>query len=158
MGREAAVLTSVATGHSAGVGVEWWRGSSAGKKTRAAARRRGRRGSRGSRRSHRRRVRLLPRAAPSSRRATPPTGGSSSPSPPLLSLLPGGSMGGQGSNSPRRLGLGFPPGLCGGSYSGARRGTRAQLGCAGRRAARRDGEAHGRHARLWLWSSAKAQR
>jgi hypothetical protein len=64
MGREAAVLTSVATGHSAGVGVEWWRGSSAGKKTRAAARRRGRRGSRGSRRSHRRRVRLLPRAAP----------------------------------------------------------------------------------------------
>jgi hypothetical protein len=64
IGREAVVLTWVATGRSAGVGVEWWCGSSVGKKTRAAARRRGRRGSRGSRRSRRRRVRLLPRAAP----------------------------------------------------------------------------------------------
>jgi hypothetical protein len=63
-GREAVVLISVATGRSAGVGVSWWCGSSAGKKTRAATRRRGRRGSRGSRHSRRRRVRLLPRAAP----------------------------------------------------------------------------------------------
>jgi hypothetical protein len=37
MGREAVVLTSVATGRSAGVGAEWWCSSSAGKKTRAAA-------------------------------------------------------------------------------------------------------------------------
>jgi hypothetical protein len=38
MGREEVVLTSVATGRSAGVGVEWWCGSAARrKKMRVAA-------------------------------------------------------------------------------------------------------------------------
>jgi hypothetical protein len=63
MGREAVVLTLVATGRSAGVGAVRWCGSPARRKTKAAARRRGSRGSRGSRCSRRRRGRLLPRVA-----------------------------------------------------------------------------------------------
>jgi hypothetical protein len=157
MGREAVVLTLVATGRSAGVGVVWWCGSPARRKKRkAAARRRGSRGSRGSRcpgdggsSSSHGRLR-------SSRRTAPSTGGSTPPSPPFTPFSSGGSTGGHGSNSPRRLGLGSPPRLGGGLNSGARRGTRGRLGCAGRRGARRDDEARGRRARLWLWSSAKA--
>jgi hypothetical protein len=95
----------------------------------------------------------------SSRRTAPPTGGSSSPSPPLQPpFSSGGSARVAGEQLPEAVRVGILPGLGGGSYSGARRGTRGRLGCAGGRAARRDGEARGRRARLWLWSSAKAQR
>jgi hypothetical protein len=82
-------------------------GLSAGKKTRAAARCRGSRGSRGCRRSRRRRVRFLPRAAPGFAADGSSHGrllfSFSSPSPPSP---PAGQRTWQGSNSPRRLGLG----------------------------------------------------
>jgi hypothetical protein len=107
------VLTSVATGRSAGVGEERWRGLSVRRKKTAAWRR----GSRGSRRARRRRVRLLPRAAPVFAANSVPTNGlrlllplfsfsPSSPSPVVVST---------GEDSPpRRLGLGEPGGLRGG--------------------------------------------
>jgi hypothetical protein len=98
---EAGVLTSVATGRSAGVGVVGRCGLPARRKKRkAAVRRRGSRGSRGS--SHSRRVRLLPRAASVFAEVGAPTGGSDfSLSPSSLHLLLQRVVGGQGS--------GFPP-------------------------------------------------
>jgi hypothetical protein len=133
-----------------------WCGSPARRKTKAAARHRGSRGTRGSRCSRRRWVRLLPRAAPVFAADASFHGRLHSSFSPFTPFSSGRSMGGQGSNSPRRLGLGRSPGLCGGLNSGTRRGTRGWLGCARRHRARRDGEARGRRARLWLWSSAKA--
>jgi hypothetical protein len=154
--REAAVLTLVATGRSGGIGVEWWCGSPAGKKTRAATRRRGSRGSMGCRRPRRRRVRLLPRAAPvfaaDGSSHGRPLFSFSSPSPPA------GRRAWQGSNSPRRLGLGSSRGLGGGLSRGARRwDTRTDEMRRGGGACG-DGEPCGRRARLWLWASAKGQR
>jgi hypothetical protein len=98
---EAGVLTSVATGRSAGIGVVGRCGLPARRKKRkAAARRRGSRGSRGSSRS--RRVRLLPRAALVFAAVGAPTGGSDfSLYPSSLHLLLR-RFGG-------RKGSGFPP-------------------------------------------------
>jgi hypothetical protein len=72
MRRETIVLTLVATGRSAGASVKSGgaAGSARKKRRQTAARRRGGRGCRGCRCS--RRVRLLPRAAPSSRRSASP--------------------------------------------------------------------------------------
>jgi hypothetical protein len=112
-GREVFVLTLVATGRSAGVGEVRWRGSSAGRKTKAtAARRRASRGSRGGRCARQRRVRLLPRAAPVFAADDAPTDGSNSSFSPLhFSFSSGGSVGGQGSDSPEAARAGSSPGV-----------------------------------------------
>jgi hypothetical protein len=103
---EVVVLTSVATGRSAGVGAEWWCGLPARRKKRKAACHRGSRGSRGSSRS--RRVRLLPRASPVFAAIGVPTGGSNfSLSPLHFSFSSGGLVEDRGAISPLRwLGLG----------------------------------------------------
>jgi hypothetical protein len=156
MGREAVVLTLVATGRSAGVSEVWWCGSSAGRKTKVVARRRGRTGSRGTRCSRRRRVRLLPRAAPVFAADGSPTDGSSPPPSPFTPLLLRRvGVSGLGSNSPEAARVGSClGGLGGGLNSGAARDTRTagmRRGSVGHAATVRPAAG----APLSLWASAK---
>jgi hypothetical protein len=133
------------------------RGLPVRKKTWAAARRRGGRGSSGSRRS--RRVRLLPQAAPVFAAYSSPAGGSSPPS--FSSFTPSplvDGVGGRGGSPGAARVWGSLPGSAAALNRAAWLGTRGRPGCTGGGAVRRDGEDRGRRARLWLWSSAKAQR
>jgi hypothetical protein len=155
-GREVVILTLVATGRSAGVDEVRWRSSSAGRKTKAAAARR--RGSRGSRCARRRRVRLLPRAASVFAADGAPTDGSNSSfSPPSLPFSSGGSVCGQGRDSPEAARVGCSPGVAAAAFI-AVRGTGHVDGRDAPGGARRDGEARGRARRFCFGHRPKRQR
>jgi hypothetical protein len=157
-GREVFVLILVATGRRAGVGEVRWRGSSAGRKTKATtAQRRGSRGSRGGRCARRRRVRLLPRVAPVFAADGAPTDGcNSSFSPPSLLLLLRRVGGRTGERFPlRRLGLGRSSGVSAAALI-AVSGARHVDGRDVRGASRRRG--HGRRARFCFGRQPKRQR